>query len=62
MSVYDRLKEIEREGYKAALNGESKSSHVYFDKNKRMAFECGYYKGTLEAARKREEQKEARHG
>lgn len=56
---FDRLEEIEREGYLAALRGESKSSHIYFDKNKRMAFEAGYYKGTLEAARKREEQKEA---
>lgn len=56
---FDRLEEIEREGYLAALRGEIKSSHIYFDKNKRMAFEAGYYKGTLEAARKREEQKEA---
>lgn len=59
---FDRLEEIEREGYLAALRGESKSSHIYFDKNKRMAFEAGYYRGTIEAARKLQEKKEAENG
>lgn len=59
---FDRLEEIEREGYLAALRGESKSSHIYFDKNKRMAFEAGYYRGTIEAARKPQEKKEAENG
>ena len=31
MSVYDRLKEIEREGYKAALNGESRRKPLSAD-------------------------------
>lgn len=57
-----KFEEIEREGYLAALRGESKSSHVYFDKNRRMAFEAGYYRGTIEAARKLQEKKEAENG
>lgn len=35
---------------------------LYFDKNKRMAFEAGYYRGTIEAARKPQEKKEAENG
>lgn len=56
------MKEIELEGYRAGLAGESRSNHLYFDKNKRMAFEVGYYRGTIEAARKLQEKKEADNG
>lgn len=54
----DRLEEIEREGYLAALNGEGRSNHLYFNKDKRMAFEAGFYRGTIEIARKKQEKKE----
>lgn len=58
----DRLRLIEEEGYRAALAGESKSMHLYHTRDERMAFEAGYYRGTIEAARKLQEKKEADNG
>lgn len=58
MSVYDRLKEIEREGYKAALNGESITSHTYRNNNEQAAMIRGYAKGLQELKREREAKKE----
>lgn len=54
---FDRLEEIEREGYLAAINGEGKSSHIYQDKQKQMVFDSGYYKGLLELKHRRDENK-----
>lgn len=56
----DRLRQIEEEGYRAALAGESKSMYLYHTRDERMAFEAGYYKGTIEINRAREAKKEAR--
>lgn len=50
----DRLRLIEEEGYRAARAGESKSMHLYYTRDERMAFEVGYYKGTIEINRARE--------
>lgn len=58
----DRLRQIEEEGYRAARNGESKSMYLYHTRDERMAFEAGYYRGTIEAARKLQEKKEAENG
>lgn len=54
----DRLRLIEEEGYRAALAGESKSMHLYHTRDERMAFEAGYYKGTIEINRAREARRE----
>ena len=54
----DRIQIIEREGYRAAINGESKAQYQYKSREERMAFDMGYYKGTLEISRKREQKKE----
>lgn len=54
----DRLRLIEEEGYRAARNGESKSMHLYHTRDERMAFEAGYYKGTIEINREREARRE----
>lgn len=54
----DRLRQIEEEGYRAARNGESKSMHLYHTRDERMAFEAGYYKGTIEINREREARRE----
>lgn len=54
----DRLRQIEEEGYRAARNGESKSMHLYHTRDERMAFEAGYYKGTIEINRAREARRE----
>lgn len=54
----DRLRLIEEEGYRAARAGESKSMHLYHTRDERMAFEAGYYKGTIEINRAREAAKE----
>lgn len=54
----DRLRLIEEEGYRAARAGESKSMHLYHTRDERMAFEAGYYKGTIEINREREARRE----
>lgn len=54
----DRLRLIEEEGYRAALAGESKSMYLYHTRDERMAFEAGYYKGTIEINREREARRE----
>lgn len=54
MSVYERLKEIEREGYKAAINGESITSHAYRNNSEQGALIRGYAKGLQELKRERE--------
>lgn len=51
----DRLRQIEEEGARA---GESKSMHLYHTRDERMAFEAGYYKGTIEINREREARRE----
>lgn len=48
------LRLIEEEGYRAARAGESKSMHLFYTRDERMAFEAGYYKGTIESNRERE--------
>nr|DAD73752.1 MAG TPA: hypothetical protein [Podoviridae sp. ctrub15] len=47
----DKFRRIEREGYFAALNKESKAQYQYKSREERMAFDIGYYKGTLEISR-----------
>lgn len=54
----DRLRQIEEEGYRAARAGESKSMYIYHTRDERMAFEAGYYKGTIEINRARVSKKE----
>lgn len=54
----DRLRLIEEEGYRAARAGESKSMHLHHTRDERMAFEAGYYKGTIEINREREARRE----
>lgn len=54
----DRLRQIEEEGYRAARAGESKSMYLYHTRDERMAFEAGYYKGTIEINREREARRE----
>lgn len=54
----DRLRQIEEEGYRAARAGESKSMHLHHTRDERMAFEAGYYKGTIEINREREARRE----
>ena len=56
------MKEIELEGYRAGLAGESRSNLLYFSRDERMCFEQGYYRGAVEIARKRQEKKEAENG
>lgn len=58
MNKLGRFKRIEQEGYRAAINGESKAQYQYKSREERMAFDMGYYKGTLEISRKREQKKE----
>lgn len=54
----DRLRLIEEEGYRAARAGESKSMHLHHTRDERMAFEAGYYKGTIEINQEREARRE----
>ena len=62
MNVKERLAEIEREGYLAALRGDSLTSHAYRNRNERDAFSRGYYRGVIEVNREREAKKEQKSG
>lgn len=53
-----RLKEIEECGYQAGLSGKGRSAFANLTGDEKMFFERGLYRGTIEAARKRQEKRE----
>lgn len=52
------LKEVEKRGYQAGLSGKSRSEFTNLTSDEKMFFERGLYRGTIEAARKRQEKRE----